>query len=113
MNNYLLFEVGVEEMPSRFVASTLKQIKESTEKMIKEKLNSINLDYSIQKFSSGEELLSDYKDTDIIFLDIKMSKLSGMDTARKIREIDKNVEIIFTTALQEYVFEAYDVRAFR
>ncbi len=32
------------------------------EKMIKEKLNSINLDYSIQKFSSGEELLSDYKD---------------------------------------------------
>ncbi len=42
-----------------------------------------------------------------------MSKLSGMDTARKIREIDKNVEIIFTTALQEYVFEAYEVRAFR
>ena len=34
MNNYLLFEVGVEEMPSRFVASTLKQIKESTEKML-------------------------------------------------------------------------------
>ena len=65
------------------------------EKMIKEKLNSINIDYSIQKFSSGEELLSDYKDPDIIFLDIKMSKLSGMDTARKIREIDKNVEIIF------------------
>ena len=83
------------------------------EKMIKEKLNSINIDYSIQKFSSGEELLSGYKDTDIIFLDIKMSKLSGMDTARKIRKIDKNVEIIFTTALQEYVFEAYEVRAFR
>lgn len=37
MNNYLLFEVGVEEMPSRFVASTLKQIKESTEKMLEEK----------------------------------------------------------------------------
>ena len=41
------------------------------EKMIKEKLNSINIDYSIQKFSSGEELLNGYKDTDIIFLDIK------------------------------------------
>ncbi len=37
MNNYLLFEVGVEEMPSRFVASTLKQIKESTAKMLNEK----------------------------------------------------------------------------
>lgn len=84
------------------------------EKMIQEKLNNINIDYSIQKFSSGEELLNAYsEDTDIIFLDIKMSKLSGMDTARKIRKIDKNVEIIFTTALQEYVFEAYEVRAFR
>ncbi|TQQ85740.1 glycine--tRNA ligase subunit beta [Peptacetobacter hominis] len=37
MNNYLLFEVGVEEMPSRFVASTLKQIKESAESMLNEK----------------------------------------------------------------------------
>ena len=37
MNNYLLFEVGVEEMPSRFVASTLKQIKDSAASMLKEK----------------------------------------------------------------------------
>ncbi len=33
MNNYLLFEVGFEEMPSRYVASTLKQIKESSKKI--------------------------------------------------------------------------------
>lgn len=33
MNNYLLFEVGVEELPSRFVSSTLEQIKNNLTKL--------------------------------------------------------------------------------
>ena len=36
MNNYLLFEVGVEEIPSRFVSSTLDQIKNNLTKMFNE-----------------------------------------------------------------------------
>lgn len=40
MNNYLLFEVGVEELPSRFVESTLGQIKSNLTKLFKE--NRIN-----------------------------------------------------------------------
>ena len=36
MNNYLLFEVGVEELPSRFVSSTLDQIKSNLTKMFNE-----------------------------------------------------------------------------
>lgn len=36
MNNYLLFEVGVEELPSRFVSSTLEQIKNNLTKQFKE-----------------------------------------------------------------------------
>lgn len=40
MNNYLLFEVGVEELPSRFVESTLEQIKSNLTKLFKE--NRIN-----------------------------------------------------------------------
>ena len=36
MNNYLLFEVGVEELPSRFVSSTLDQIKNNLTKMFNE-----------------------------------------------------------------------------
>ena len=33
MNNYLLFEIGVEELPSRFVSSTLEQIKNNLTKL--------------------------------------------------------------------------------
>ena len=36
MNSYLLFEVGVEELPSRFVSSTLEQIKNNLTKMLSE-----------------------------------------------------------------------------
>lgn len=72
------------------------------------------LEYSILEYCSGEELINDYPSKiDILFLDIQMNKLSGMDTARKIRKFDENVEILFTTSIAQYVFEAYEVRAYR
>lgn len=77
-------------------------------------LENESLEYSILEYCSGEELIKDYTSkVDILFLDIKMNKLSGMDTARKIREFDENVEILFTTSIAQYVFEAYEVRAYR
>ncbi|EQF26178.1 response regulator [Clostridioides difficile CD160] len=77
-------------------------------------LKNISIEYEIQKYLSGEELLkSNLKDIDILFLDIKMEKLNGMDTARKIREVDNEMEIIFITSLIDYVQEGYEVRAYR
>lgn len=66
-------------------------------------------------FFSGEELLKAtlHKKFDIIFLDIKMKKLSGMDTAIEIRKVDCDVIIIFITGLMNYVFYGYKVKAFR
>jgi len=42
-----------------------------------------------------------------------MDKLTGMDTAKKIRDFDKRVEILFTTSISDYVHEGYEVRAYR
>lgn len=42
-----------------------------------------------------------------------MDKLSGMDIARRIREVDCNSEIIFTTAVVDYIQDGYEVRAYR
>ncbi len=42
MNNYLLYEIGVEEMPARFVESTLVQLKENLEVAFEEKRISYN-----------------------------------------------------------------------
>ncbi|WP_131044126.1 LytR/AlgR family response regulator transcription factor [Clostridioides difficile] len=77
-------------------------------------LKDISIEYEIQKYISGEELLeSNLKDIDILLLDIKMEKLNGMDTARKIREVDNEMEIIFVTSFVEFMQEGYEVKAYR
>ena len=69
-------------------------------------------DAEIVFFSSGEELLLSDKNIDILFLDIQMTGRNGMDTARELRKKDKDVILIFVTAVEEYVFQAFDVGAF-
>lgn len=74
----------------------------------------LSIKYSLDIFYSGEELLENYsKDIDLILLDIQLGEINGMDTARKIRILDNNVEIIFITSLIEYALEGYKVRAYR
>lgn len=62
-------------------------------------------------FQSGEELLAAKQDIDICFLDIQMPGINGMETARKLREKGQEMILIFVTALEEYVFQAFDVGA--
>lgn len=64
-------------------------------------------------FHSGEELLKSEigKTPDILFLDIQMSGRNGMEIARELRRRGSDAIIIFITALQEYVYEAFDVEA--
>ena len=50
---------------------------------------------------------------DLIFLDIDLGGMDGMALARKIRETDSEVPILFLTNHKEYVFEGYEVQAFR
>ena len=77
-------------------------------------LDDLNIEYEIKVYNSGDDLLEGYdKYTDIILLDIQMDGLDGMETARKIREFDDNVEIIFITSFVEYALEGYEVNAYR
>lgn len=75
-----------------------------------------DIKYFVSKFLDGETLLNSLIDRkehfDIVFLDIRMNKINGMDVAKTIRNsYEKNVFIVFVTALKEYVFDAFDVRA--
>ncbi|RDY22836.1 DNA-binding response regulator [Romboutsia maritimum] len=77
-------------------------------------LKEITNQFEIITFNCGEDLVENYpEDVDIFFLDIEMNKLTGMDVARKIREVDDNSEIIFTTGVINYVQDGYEVRAYR
>lgn len=62
-------------------------------------------------FQSGDELLAAKQDIDICFLDIQMQGINGMETARELRKKGHKMVLIFVTALEEYVFQAFDVGA--
>lgn len=64
-------------------------------------------------FESGEEFLTSFERSaySIIFLDIYMNGLSGMETARKIREQDAQCLLVFSTASSRHAVESYRVRA--
>lgn len=67
-------------------------------------------------FSDGEELIHEIErinSYDIIFLDIEMEIMDGIKTAKKIREIDKNVVIIYVSGYEAYAIETFEVNPFR
>lgn len=66
-------------------------------------------------FENGMALLASGECFDIILLDIQMEGLSGMEVARRLRKKENKANravLIFITALEEYVFQAFDVEAF-
>lgn len=67
------------------------------------------------EYGSGESLLLDLEtdrwDFQLVLLDIVMKPLSGMETARQIRAMGRNVPIAFLTTSPDYALESYDVGA--
>ena len=66
----------------------------------------------VELYNSGEELLSADDSFDILFLDIQMEGMNGIEAARIWREKNRDAVLIFITAIKEYVFDAFDVSAF-
>lgn len=85
-------------------------------KIIVPKLDLTGMAFTIKEYSSGESCLrsiqADKERYDIIFLDIEMEAMNGVETAKAIRAIDTLATIIFVTSYSEYVFDGYEVRAF-
>lgn len=63
-------------------------------------------------YTDGDEITENYSAKyDIIFMDIEMQFMDGMTAARKIREADKGVIIIFITNMAQYAIQGYEVDA--
>ena len=65
-------------------------------------------------YATAEKFLDEWYDSedyDIIFLDIKMGKMNGMDLAKVIRRTNSDIPIVFATNMREYVFKGYSVSA--
>lgn len=75
-----------------------------------------NNNIRLRRYDSGFKLLEEYengKRYDVVFLDIMMKPMNGMDVAKRLRLLDSRVIIIFLTNLQEFAVDGYEVNAFR
>ena len=72
----------------------------------------------IEAYATGEELLASGKRFDIVFLDIQMEGMNGIEAARNLREKNANLGVedtvlVFITGIKDYVFDAFDLYAFQ
>ena len=67
------------------------------------------------EFSAGETLLRWYDhhagELDVLFLDMELHEMDGMETARRLREADLGIQLVFVTGHSDYVFDGYSVGA--
>jgi DNA-binding LytR/AlgR family response regulator len=74
-----------------------------------------DVDYTAKQFESGESLLKEVTDFDLIFLDYQFENKGkdGMSIARDIRKINAEVTIIFLSSYTSIVYDTFEVAAFR
>lgn len=89
---------------------------DKVEVLLREYLEYCDEQFEIDRYSSGKELVAlknDMKQYNIIFLDINMDEMDGIETAKKIREVSDDIYIIFVTAFIKYTVKGYEVDGFR
>ncbi len=87
---------------------------EHISKIVKEFLKEQKLDFQVDEFCSGEEfvkLKEKVGNYDIVFLDMQMKKLDGIETARYLRKYREDTFVVFVTAHAEYAMTGYQVQA--
>ena len=72
-----------------------------------------SISLSVHCYENGDDLILAQKSEcfDLIFLDVLMPLLNGIDTAKELRRQNQNVPIIFLTSSKEFAFDSYEVKA--
>lgn len=81
--------------------------------LIRELLDEKKVAYQIDTYTSAEELLASEVMYDILFLDVELRQLNGIDVAEKLLECKNDALIFFITNYSIYSDRASDIRAHR
>lgn len=84
--------------------------------MIEEALATIKKHGSIKTFTSSKECLEEIEENKktygILFLDIEMPYISGLELGKRIKEINPMIQIVYVTSFERYSLSAYEVHPF-
>lgn len=83
------------------------------EKMIAAIQEQWGCEWEILSFTSGEELLKHIQKIDVVFLDIEMPKMDGIQVGNKIKRKNPDCKIIMATGMTERFKDAFRIQAFR
>lgn len=99
-----MIKVAVVEDDTEYAQILLSYIRRYTEET-KEAI-------ACERFSDGANFIDDYRGRfDIVFMDIAMPHMNGMEAAKRLRAQDENVCLIFITTLAKYAIRGYEVSA--
>ena len=109
MQGYISMRIAIiedEQLHKDLLEAFIKKWAENNKNISKETV--------IKNYENAEQFLFNYDDEapfDILFIDIQMSGMNGMDMAKRVREKDRAVSLVFTTGITDYIQEGYDVEA--
>lgn len=78
---------------------------------VKEYADEYGQKVSVDEYGSGEELLASGETYQLVFLDIFMGEINGMETAKKLCFENPHVSVVFATTSKDFAIEAFDVKA--
>lgn len=93
-----------------------KEFASNLQNIITKKFDENEIEFNIDVFNSGERLIyetfKENNEYDVIFFDIDLTGVSGIDTAKQIRKEYKDTLFIFITQLDNEVYEVLDLNIF-
>ena len=90
------------------------ELRQTTE-VINRTFSNLNLEFNVDEYVSGYEVLKNIRNYDIVFLDIELKKsgINGIEIAKRVKTENQNCIIIFVTNYEEYIDDVIDEYAFR
>jgi DNA-binding LytR/AlgR family response regulator len=86
------------------------------ETLVIQESNKLGIRVETEVFSDGKTLLKSFQNGEhyeLIFIDIEMKQIDGITTARRIREMNRTVLLIYVSGYDEYLKELFEVEPFR
>lgn len=97
------------------ICDDMSEVRLKLHALLERLLEAQSIQHQIFEFSSGEGLLCWHEkhrgELDLVFLDIEMGGMNGMETAKLLRALDESLQLVFVTGYTDYVFDGYAVGA--